>query len=239
MNLDPRIRRQSGARLSRARLAPLGASPGAGVVHALPASECGLARTADIVGLPRRRSARQCGPCLNGLPRLAHLLDEIAYGPIDDGLLHDTHRMLDLVEGRGSCRHPDGTARLIRSALDVFADDIACHRRATATPWSPPLPSPHSRCETDEATPNRAPACTSTGPDATAEACAPNCYRGCSPATTGDTRCPATRRANRAYRASALSAARRGRAVSPTRPVDDRRHSGRRAPASRRARHDR
>jgi NADH:ubiquinone oxidoreductase subunit F (NADH-binding) len=119
----------SGVRLSRAGLAPLGASPGAGVVHALPASECGLARTADIVTYLAEEGARQCGPCRNGLPRLAQLLDEIAYGRIDGGLLRDTHRMVGLVDGRGSCRHPDGTARLIRSALEVFADDITSHRR--------------------------------------------------------------------------------------------------------------
>jgi NADH:ubiquinone oxidoreductase subunit F (NADH-binding) len=118
----------SGARLSRAGLAPLGGSPGAGVVHALPKSECGLARTADIVGYLADESARQCGPCLNGLPRLARLLDEIAYCRIDDALLHELHRMIDQIDGRGSCRHPDGTARLVRSALDVFADDIASHR---------------------------------------------------------------------------------------------------------------
>ena len=132
----------SGARLSRTWLAPLGASPGAGVVHTLPASECGLARTADIVAYLAHESARQCGPCRNGLPRLAQLLDEIAYGRIDNGLLHDAHRMVDLIEGRGSCRHPDGTARLIRSALEVFADDITSHRRGhcnavlAATPGS-------------------------------------------------------------------------------------------------------
>jgi len=41
--------------------------------------------------------------------------------------------MIDLIDGRGSCRHPDGTARLARSALDAFASDIAHHR--------------HGRCE--------------------------------------------------------------------------------------------
>ena len=40
-------------------LAPLGASPGAGVVHALPANECGLARTADIVAY---LAGRECPP---------------------------------------------------------------------------------------------------------------------------------------------------------------------------------
>jgi NADH:ubiquinone oxidoreductase subunit F (NADH-binding) len=117
----------AGAALSRAALAPLGASPGAGIVHALGRDECGLARTADIAAYLADQSARQCGPCLNGLPRLAYLLDELAYGSVGDDLLADIHRMVGLVDARGSCRHPDGTARLVRSALSTFAVDLALH----------------------------------------------------------------------------------------------------------------
>jgi NADH:ubiquinone oxidoreductase subunit F (NADH-binding) len=123
----------AGARLSRAGLAHLGASPGAGIIHALAANQCGLARTADILGYLAGQSARQCGPCLNGLPQLARLFDDLAYSSVDDDLVDDIRRMIGLVDGRGACRHPDGTARLARSALDAFADDVLCHR--------------HGRCE--------------------------------------------------------------------------------------------
>lgn len=121
------------AHLSRAGLARLGASPGAGVVHVLPSHRCGLARTADILAYLAEQGARQCGPCLNGLPRLAQLFDDLAYGRVDDGLLDEVHRMLGLVDGRGSCRHPDGTVRLARSALATFADDVARHRVGRCT----------------------------------------------------------------------------------------------------------
>ncbi len=76
-----------GARLSRAALASFGATPGAGIVHALAADDCGLARTADIAAYLAEQSARQCGPCRNGLPRLAQLLDELAYSRVDDACL--------------------------------------------------------------------------------------------------------------------------------------------------------
>jgi hypothetical protein len=38
-------------------------------------------------------------------------------------------RLGRLVAGRGACRHPDGAARLVDSALDVFAEDFARHAR--------------------------------------------------------------------------------------------------------------
>ena len=118
----------AGTRLSRAGLASLGASPGAGIIHALAANECGLARTADIAAYLADQSARQCGPCRNGLPRLAQLLNDLAYSRVDDALLNEVRRVAGLIDGRGSCRHPDGTARLVRSALDTFATDIEHHR---------------------------------------------------------------------------------------------------------------
>ncbi len=117
-----------GARLSRAGLACLGATPGAGIVHTLPMNECGLSRTADIIAYLAEQGAQQCGPCRNGLPVLAQLFDDLAYGRVDDFALDELHRMLGLIDGRGACRHPDGTVRLARSALGTFASDITHHR---------------------------------------------------------------------------------------------------------------
>jgi len=122
-----------GTTLSRTGLKALGASPGAGIVHALGRTECGLARTAEIAGYLADQSARQCGPCRNGLPRLAQLLDDLAYGRVNDALVKEIRRIVRLVDGRGSCRHPDGTARLVRSALATFATDIELHRHGGCT----------------------------------------------------------------------------------------------------------
>jgi NADH:ubiquinone oxidoreductase subunit F (NADH-binding) len=119
----------AGTALSRAGLTALNASPGAGVIHALGVGECGLARTAEIAGYLAEQSARQCGPCRNGLPRLEQLLNDLAYTRVNDGLIKEIRRVVRLVDGRGSCRHPDGTARMIRSALSAFATDVEHHRR--------------------------------------------------------------------------------------------------------------
>ncbi len=119
----------AGMTLSRAGLSSVGATPGAGIIHALGATECGLARVAEITGYLADQSARQCGPCLNGLPRLAELWEELAFRRASDHAVREIRRMAGLVDGRGSCRHPDGTARMVRSALRAFRADIELHLR--------------------------------------------------------------------------------------------------------------
>jgi len=112
------------APLSPAGLAPLGGHPGAGIIHALDRTRCGLGATADIIEYLAAQSARQCGPCRFGLPALAESWRGIAggYGPHGPA-----RRIADSVDGRGACAHPDGTARLSRSAMSVFADDVREH----------------------------------------------------------------------------------------------------------------
>jgi len=101
---------------------------GVGIVHTLRIDECGLARTAEIADYLAAQSARQCGPCKTGLPRLAELLGKLAYERAQNTDVREIRRLVGLVEGRGACRHPDGTARMIRSALETFSADIERHR---------------------------------------------------------------------------------------------------------------
>ncbi len=115
--------------LSRESLNLLGATPGAGVVHVLGAGECGLRRSADIATYLAQQSAGQCGPCLNGLPALAETLTELAYRRPQPNAVREATRLVALVDGRGACKHPDGTARFIRSALHTFTNDLALHLR--------------------------------------------------------------------------------------------------------------
>jgi NADH:ubiquinone oxidoreductase subunit F (NADH-binding) len=113
--------------LANAALRPLGAAVGAGVLAALPAERCGLAETARVVRYLALESAGQCGPCFNGLPRMAGAMAELA-GPRPARQAHaDLQRWSGLVAGRGACHHPDGTVRLVRSALQVFAAEIDHH----------------------------------------------------------------------------------------------------------------
>ena len=72
-------------------------------------------------------SAGQCGPCFNGLPRIAAAMDEIARPRPDPRAVTDMLRWAALVQGRGACHHPDGSVRFIRSALHVFRDEITNH----------------------------------------------------------------------------------------------------------------
>lgn len=112
-------------RLSRSGLAAAGATFGAGVVAVVDDATCPLGELARVTGWLAAQSARQCGPCLNGLPALAHAVEGLWRGgssPADVALL------ADLVDGRGACAHPDGAARFVRSGLRVLADEIHAHR---------------------------------------------------------------------------------------------------------------
>ena len=132
---------------SVAGLRPAGASPGAGLVAALPVGACGLAETARLARYLADESAGQCGPCVFGLGSIATELAALAAGrPVDLGRLG---RWLGQVDGRGGCHHPDGAVRMIRSALDAFAPEIAEHARGWCSGTRPggmlPVPPPPRR----------------------------------------------------------------------------------------------
>ena len=130
--------------LDNGTLKKYGAAAGAGVLAALPSDRCGLTETARIVSYLAAESAGQCGPCLNGLPRIAAGLAELAGPRPRRQVRADVERWAGLVEGRGACNHPDGTVRFVRSALLVFAPEISLHARGqcSATNRRPFLPLP-------------------------------------------------------------------------------------------------
>jgi NADH:ubiquinone oxidoreductase subunit F (NADH-binding) len=122
----------SGTWLTWERIAPMQVDPvalrrqgmafGAGVVAQVPHDREGLEWTAEIVQWMAGESAGQCGPCIFGLPELSRQFDDLTNArkrsmrqrrKIDE--------LMQSIEGRGACRHPDGVVRLVRSAIDVFA----------------------------------------------------------------------------------------------------------------------
>ncbi|MGO4382782.1 NADH-ubiquinone oxidoreductase-F iron-sulfur binding region domain-containing protein [Specibacter sp. RAF43] len=101
--------------------------PGLGVLHVLGRDRCGLCATAGMVNYLAGASARQCGPCMFGLPALAAAMSRLTAGGGGPELVGEVRRLGALVAGRGACHHPDGTVQLVHSALEVFAADVPGH----------------------------------------------------------------------------------------------------------------
>jgi NADH:ubiquinone oxidoreductase subunit F (NADH-binding) len=139
--------------LDNRSLAQAQARVGAGIIIALPADRCGLIETARAVRYLALESAGQCGPCLNGLPRIAAALAEIAGGRARPQTVADVERWAGLVSGRGACHHPDGTVRFVRSALRTFAAEVDLHKRGRCSAVNPrpflPVPQDTARSEND------------------------------------------------------------------------------------------
>jgi len=138
--------------LDNQALKAYGATAGAGVIAALPADRCGLAEAARVIRYLAAESAGQCGPCLNGLPRIAAGVAELAGRGHRRQTRADVERWSGLVTGRGACNHPDGSVRFVRSALTTFAPEISLHGRGhcSATNRAPFLPLPDGMPVTED-----------------------------------------------------------------------------------------
>jgi NADH:ubiquinone oxidoreductase subunit F (NADH-binding) len=131
--------------LADGHLAPLGASLGAGVVVLLSEHACPVAETTRVARWLARASAGQCGPCVHGLDAIATCLEESAGGSGGARARQRIERLAELVDGRGACNHPSGVARMVVSAIDVFAaelDDHARHGLCEGCRRPPELPLP-------------------------------------------------------------------------------------------------
>lgn len=113
--------------VSRAGLAAIGGTLGAGVVLVLGQDSCPLGEVARVAAFLAKESSGQCGPCRLGLPDIARSLAALADGSGGAEALDAARRGAAAVRGRGACSHPDGVFRFVLSALSVFADDLAEH----------------------------------------------------------------------------------------------------------------
>jgi NADH:ubiquinone oxidoreductase subunit F (NADH-binding) len=132
-------------------LRPLNASPGAGVVIALPMGACGLMETVRVAAWLASQNARQCGPCFNGLPAIADDLARLTWRR-DRVALDRLRFRMGMVHKRGACGHPDGVVKLVDTALRVFGGCVERHLTGYGCPGlqRPPLlpvPAPPSQGE--------------------------------------------------------------------------------------------
>jgi NADH:ubiquinone oxidoreductase subunit F (NADH-binding) len=131
------MRRAVGVRLDHAELRSAGAALGVAAILAMPVEACGVTETARIASYLADESARQCGPCMFGLPAVADDLWILVYAEGDTSTAAQRlNRRLGLLTGRGACGHPDGAARLVRGALDAFRDDFRDHAHGRPCRWA-------------------------------------------------------------------------------------------------------
>jgi NADH:ubiquinone oxidoreductase subunit F (NADH-binding) len=115
--------------LDDASLAAHGGGLGSGIVVALPKSACAVTEVTRTMRWLADESAGQCGPCANGLPAIATLLEELAAGRAGPGVHERLARWSDQLAGRGACHLPDGATRFLAAGLRVFAAEFADHQR--------------------------------------------------------------------------------------------------------------
>ena len=110
--------------VSRLALGDVGLTLGAGVVIPLKDRSCPVSLTALLVRYLASESAGRCGPCHRGLPTLA---TEVAHLAQRRDTRARIGELVSLVDGRGACAHPDGTARLVRSLLAHLDEEVEDH----------------------------------------------------------------------------------------------------------------
>ncbi|GAA0595455.1 hypothetical protein GCM10009534_32390 [Kribbella sandramycini] len=98
---------------------------GASIVVALGSATCPLGEVYQVAQWLSAQSAGQCGPCVFGLASLVDDFARLLHGDVNGW--YDAQRHLGLIPGRGACAHPDGAARFLTSALQVFDDDVRRH----------------------------------------------------------------------------------------------------------------
>ena len=127
-----------GLRLDAASLRKGGLSLGCGVIAVLDDETCAVDEAARVAAWFAANSAGQCGACTWGLRDLAHATGDLAAGgPVsarpDPASPGRVLRWAAMIEGRGGCGLPDGAVAFLRSAFDVFADEIHQHLAGSCT----------------------------------------------------------------------------------------------------------
>lgn len=101
----------------------------AGVVFALDRRACAPMEIARVISWLAGESAGQCGPCANGMPALARLLEYSVTHRAPAGARNYIDRWSGDLIRRGACHLPDGAVRFLRTGLAVFREEFAHHFR--------------------------------------------------------------------------------------------------------------
>src|SRR3954454_2621528 len=139
----------SGTHLGRIELSegdPLlrAGSIGAGVIFVLGSGSCGIRESARVLAYLADESAGQCRPCVHGLRAISNAFNTLVGSKRNRDVEPHLLKWAADVTGRGACRHPDGAARFVESALVVFEDEIRAHKsgRCSAHSGAAVLPLP-------------------------------------------------------------------------------------------------
>lgn len=119
------LSRTTGIGYSTAELRAAGVTRGIASITVLPPDSCLLVETARILQFLADAGARQCGPCMFGLPAIAEDLSGLIDG--DRSALDRLRRRLPVINGRGACSHPDGAVALATSALSAVSTQQPRH----------------------------------------------------------------------------------------------------------------
>ncbi|MFI5804620.1 NADH-ubiquinone oxidoreductase-F iron-sulfur binding region domain-containing protein [Streptomyces sp. NPDC051561] len=114
------------AAVSRASLASFGGSLGAGALLPISDDTCALGESLRVANWLAAETAGQCGPCKLGLPAAAGSLSDVLDGG-GQAALESLREVAQAANGRGACKHPDGSVRFLLSTLNAFTDDLAAH----------------------------------------------------------------------------------------------------------------
>lgn len=110
-----------------------GLSFGAGIVGALPVDTCVISETGRVLAWMASQSARQCGPCFQGLADISDRWDLLVAGEMNQEGYSILLERIGLIPGRGGCAHPDGVIRFARSAVTLYGDEVDAHLHGGCT----------------------------------------------------------------------------------------------------------
>lgn len=105
----------------------VGSGLGCGSFALLGPDDCPVDAAADAVTYLAAESARQCGVCINATAGMAEVLGGLRLGATTRDDVARMAGWTEKVPGRGACALVDAAARMARSLLREFPDEVAAH----------------------------------------------------------------------------------------------------------------